>query len=408
MAVRPFAPVVHSDKEKQKRTPSVSVLFITIAIATVAGFFAGTYHVQILGFVAPIFHTNVYGGTLDDSTLQKTYQDLKSHFDGTLSDKTLLDGAIHGMVNAAGDQYTVYMNKSEATAFNNDLSGNIGAGIGAEIALRNNLVTIVGVLPNNPAEQAGLQAGDTITAVNGQSTAGLSVDLAVAKIKGEAGTTVKISILRAGVAKDYTLTRATINDPSVTSSVSDGVGTITITRFDTETGDLAQTAAEGLKGQGVKAIILDLRDNGGGYLQAAQQVAGLWLNNQTVVTERTNGKIVETLTSGDNAILHGLPTVVLVNGNSASASEIVAGALQDHGAAKLVGVQTFGKGSVQQILGLPDGAQLKVTIAKWYTPNGKNINQQGITPNVIATLTQADLDAGHDPQVAAALKVLGQ
>jgi len=189
--------------------------------------------------------------------------------------------------------------------------------------------------------------------------------------------------------------------------VTNGVGTLTISRFDSETGTLARAAARDFKSQGVKAIILDLRGNGGGYLTAAQDVAGLWLDNQVVVSERTNGKVVDELKSGSDAILSGIHTVVLVNAGSASASEIVAGALQDHGVAKLVGEKTFGKGSVQKLIALPEGAQLKVTVARWYTPNGKNITKEGITPDITATLAQKDVDAGVDPQLDAAKKELG-
>ena len=153
---------------------------------------------------------------------------------------------------------------------------------------------------------------------------------------------------------------------------------------------------------------MDLRYNGGGYVDAAQDVAGLWLDGKVVVTERAGGQVISTLKSGNNALLAGIPTVVLVNSGSASASEIVAGALQDYKVAKLVGERTFGKGSVQKLIKLPEGAELKVTIARWYTPNGKNITTDGINPDISASYTQADADAGQDPQLEAAKKELGQ
>ncbi|HUC96528.1 MAG TPA: S41 family peptidase, partial [Candidatus Saccharimonadales bacterium] len=248
---------------------------------------------------------------------------------------------------------------------------------------------------------------DVILKVNGQSTVGWTVDKAVGLVKGDPGTTVTLTIQRGDTIKDYTITRETINDPSVESSVTNGVGTMTITRFDSETGDLASLAAQGFKKQGVKAVIVDLRDNGGGFVNAATDVAGLWLNNKVVVTERKGSSIIDTLRTGDDAILENIPTAVLVNGNTASASEIVAGALQDYHVAKLVGDKTFGKGSVQELISLAGGAQLKVTIAKWYTPNGKNISKEGITPDVSVSLTQTDVNNGTDPQLAAAMKLLG-
>ncbi|MDB5167458.1 MAG: putative carboxyl-terminal protease [Candidatus Saccharibacteria bacterium] len=397
----------HAHTLKAKKVVSANALFLIIAGTVILGFFVGTQSNQIMAFIGPVFGIKTYAGNIDLSSLQATYQALKANYDGKLSDQTLIDGANKGMVAAAGDTYTLFMNAKDAATFADDLSGNIGGGIGAEISIRSGKVTIIGVLKGDPAVNAGLQAGDTVLTINDESTTGMTVDQAVAKIRGDVGTTVKISISRAGETKDFTVTRATITSPSVTSSVAGGIGTLTISRFDSETSSLARAAAQDFKTQGVKAIILDLRDNGGGYVDAAQDVLGLWLDNKVVVTERTNGQVVSTLKSGSNALLAGLPTVVLVNGSSASASEIVAGALQDYKVAKLVGVKTFGKGSVQKLIDLPDGAELKVTIARWYTPNGKNITTQGITPDITATLTQADSDAGKDPQLDAAKKELG-
>jgi len=395
-------------KEKQPRRPlSRSTWFLLFAITAVAGFLAGSYSNQIYAVIAPVFGVKAYAGQLDLSSLQKTYQDLKANYDGTLNNQTLIDGANHGLVSAAGDPYTLYMTAKEADSFNNDLTGNIGGGIGAEISMRSDKLTIIRTLPENPAEKAGLNAGDVIVSVNDVSAAGWTVDQAVAKIRGDPGTTVKVSVQRGTELKDFTITREVVSNPSVSSSVVDGLGTLTISRFDDKTAGLARLAAQDFKNKGVKAVILDLRGNGGGYLAAAQELAGLWLDNKVVVTERINNKTVDTLKSGGDAILAGIPTTVLINAGSASASEIVAGALQDHGVAKLVGEKSFGKGSVQELLPLTGGAQLKVTVARWYTPNGKNINQEGIKPDVAATLTQANIDAGVDPQLDAAKKVLG-
>lgn len=393
---------------KIKRTLPPTAWFVIIALTAVAGYFAGTYSRQIISVVAPAFGIKVYAGQIDLSSLQKVYQDLKANYDGTIDDKALVDGAAHGLVAAINDKYTLYMNASEAKSFNDDLSGNIGGGIGVEVSTRSDNITIISVLAGDPAEASGIKAGDIVTAINGQSIVGETLDQAVLKLRGDVGTTVKITVLRAGTSMDFSVTRAIITSPSVTSSVANGVGTLTITRFDDQTTSLAQAAAQTFVSQHVKSVILDLRDNGGGYVDAAQSVAGLWIDHKLVVTEKTNGKVVSSLTSTGDPLLAGIPTVVLVNGNSASASEIVAGALQDYKIATLVGEKTYGKGSIQQILPLPDGAQVKITIAKWYTPSGKNINEQGITPTVVVDLTQDNLNAGVDPQMAAALKTLGQ
>ena len=390
-----------------KKYLSSAMIFIIVALSIALGYVAGTYHYEIEAAIGPVFGYKSHSGTIDLSSLQQTYSQLAANYDGKLDTATLIQGANRGLVDAAGDVYTTYMSPKESIDFNNGLSGTIGGGIGAVIGMKNNQTTIMSVLKDNPAIEAGLQADDIILKVNDQSTAGWTVDKIVGEIRGESGTTVKLNIQRGSVIQDYTITRAIINNPSVNSSVVDGVGTMTITRFDDETGDLARVAAQDFKNQGVKAIILDLRGNGGGYVSAAVDVAGLWLDNQIVVTERTGNTVKSTLKSGSNAILAGIPTAVLVDGGTASASEIVAGALQDHKAAKLVGEKTFGKGSVQLPIKLDGGAEMKVTIARWYTPNGKNINQQGITPDTTASLTQSDVDKGIDPQLDAAKKLLG-
>ena len=394
-------------KPKRAKTLSSNAWFLILAATAVLGFFGGMNSDKIMSVIAPVFGQKVYAGNIDLSSVEATYRALKANYDGTLDDKTLIEGANKGLVSAAGDTYTLYMNSAEAATFSDDLTGNIGGGIGAEIGTRNNQAYIIRVLKNNPAEKAGLMAGDVITAVNNQPTTGWTVDKTVGQIRGNVGTTVKVTVLRGADNKDFTITRDTITNPSVDSSVVNGIGILTISRFDSETASLARAAAQDFKTQGVKAVILDLRGDGGGYVDAAQDVAGLWLDNQVVVTEKTNGAVVSQLKSGSNPILAGLPTVVLVDAGTASASEIVSGALQDYKVAKLVGEKTFGKGSVQKLLGLPDGAQLKVTIARWYTPSGKNITKEGITPDVTASITQQNVNDGVDPQMDAAKKALG-
>lgn len=394
--------------KKAKRTGlSKNIYFFSIAFAVVVGFVAGTRSNELLATIGPVFGIKVETGTLDLSSVQKTYQALKANYDGTIEPGKLIDGANRGLVEAAGDPYTVYMDAAEATAFEKDLSGDVGAGIGAEIGVRSDQPTILRVLVAHPAEQAGVQAGDVIAAVNDQPAVDWTADEAASEIRGEVGTTVKLAVLRDGEMLQFTITRKTINNPSVSSKVQDGVGILTISRFDNETAALARQAARRFKEQNVRGVVLDLRGNGGGYLTAAQDVAGLWLKDKVVVSERTNGQVTDELKSGNDPVLDGVPTVVLVNGASASASEIVAGALQDYEAATLVGEKTFGKGTVQKLLDLGAGTKLKVTIARWYTPNGKNITEQGIAPNKEVALSAEDVNSGKDPQLSVALKQLG-
>lgn len=391
--------------EKTDRFPVVVKTVVIIAVLGL-GFTLGVYRGQIIGAIAPALGINIYAGTLDLSSVQTAYQTLKANYDGTLDDQALIEGASRGMVEAAGDDYTQYMSKQEADKFNNDLSGAIGGGIGVELSLRKDAVTVVRVLPDNPGAQAGLLAGDIITSINGESNPKWTVDDVVSRIRGEAGTTVKITTIRANEEKEFTLTRAEINNPSVYSSIDGGIGYLTISRFDEQTATLARQAARNFAEQKVKGVVLDLRGNGGGYLVAAQDVAGIWLDKKVVVTERKGDRTVQELRSSSNPILNGIPTVVLVDGSSASASEIVAGALQDNNAATLLGQTTFGKGSVQQLISLPQGAQLKVTIARWFTPKGNNISEKGITPNTIVERTADDVNNGRDPQRDAARQKL--
>lgn len=393
---------VHTMPHTKGKQIARSTLYMLLTLAGIVGFIAGTRSDQLYAAVAPIFGVKVSTDTLDTELLRQTYRQLSANFDGTLDATALSDGAARGLVNAAGDKYTVFMSQSEAEQFNKDLSGEI-SGIGCEIGTRNDQPTVIRVVADSPAEQAGVQAGDVFVSVNGESMNGKDASAVADKVRGDIGTSVKIEFLRGIESKTFTITRAQVTDASVRSKTVDGVGIITMTRFDDQTGTLAEQAATQLKAEGVKGVILDLRGNGGGYLEEARKVAGLWLRDKVVVTEKSGGKTTGTERSSGDAVLDGVKTVVLVNGASASASEIVAGALQDHKAATLVGEKTFGKGTVQKVINLSDGRLLKVTIARWYTPNGKNITKEGITPDKTVELTAADANAGKDPQLDAAL-----
>lgn len=388
-----------------KRPPlalSRTFLFFTVAVALSIGFVGGTRSRELLSVVAPVVGLHVETSTIDLSSVEKTYQALKGNYDGTLSAQDLIDGANRGLVAAAGDRYTVYLDAKDATEFDKGLSGQIGGGIGAEIGIRNDQPTIIRTLADNPAVKAGVHKNDVIVAVNSDSAVGWTAAKTADAIRGDIGTTLKLKVLRGTETKEFNITRANVTNPSVQSSVEDGIGRLTITRFDNDTAQLAKQAAQSFVRQNVKGVILDLRGNGGGYLTAAQEVAGLWVENKVVVSERTNGKETDALKSGDDATLAGIKTVVLVDGNTASASEIVAGALQDYNKATIVGAQTFGKGTVQKVIDLSDGTKLKVTVARWYTPNGKNINEEGITPDTKVEISTKQINNNNDPQLKAA------
>jgi carboxyl-terminal processing protease len=390
-------------EEKTKKwslAPSTAVLVMGVLL--VVGYAAGTRHDQILATVGPALGIKVATGTLDLSSVQNTYRQLSSNFDGDLDENALIQGASKGLVAASGDIHTEYFTKKEAAQFEDDLNGDIGGGIGAEIGVRESKPTVIRTLANTPAEKSGLLAGDQLLAINEEAVGEQTVDQVVKKIRGEVGSTVKLSVLRGDETKEFTITRQTITSPSVTATVDGDIGTLKISRFDRETGNDARIAAQDFKNKGVKKVILDLRDNGGGYLTAAPEVAGLWLNNKVVVSERVKGKTQGEQRSGSNPLLEGLPTVVLVNGGTASASEIVTAALKEYGVASVVGEKTYGKGTVQEMKDLNDGALLKVTIQRWFTPKGNNVDKKGINPDQVVKLTKDDVNANKDPQLDAA------
>ncbi len=390
-------------KKRPVRQIRLTTAVVTALLVGVFGYIAGTRSQQI---IAQLFTSSSSPAQLDFTSLNNLYSVLRSKHDGELDAAKLLDGAKHGLVDAVGDPYTVYLNAEEAKEFDSDLNGTF-QGIGAELGKVDAKLTVQGIIGDSPAQKAGLKVNDVILKVNDEDVTSLTVGAAVQKIRGEKGTTVKLSVLRGDTPMEFTITRDTITSPSVTSEILDGnIGYMRISRFSEDTSGLARKAAEEFKSKGVSKVILDLRGNGGGLLTSSQEVAGLWLNNKVVVSERRNGIVTDTLRSGTNPVLEGIKTVVLVDGSSASASEIVAGALKDNGAATLVGEKTFGKGSVQIVVDLGDGSQLKVTVARWYTPNGKNINKEGIVPDKIVTISDADIAASRDTQKEAALELL--
>lgn len=395
----------HRQGKTVRMSTTISIVLIVAVIAFIGGMRANDLIILLSNS-----ENKGAPSQLDFSSLQQVYSKLREEYNGNINANQLIDGAKKGLVASLGDPYTVYFTNSEASQFFGDLEGTF-QGIGAELDKKNNQLVIVSTIDNSPAQKAGIQAGDAIVKVNDQDTSSWSVDQAVAAIRGNKGTTVKLGIVRNNQEQDITITRDEITSPSVTHSEdSNNIGYLRISRFDQgDTSSLATKAAQEFKDKGVKGIVLDLRGNGGGYLTAAQDVASLWLNNKEIVQERRGTVVQQTLTSGSNPVLAGIPTVVLVDGGSASASEIVAGALHDNGVAKLVGVKTFGKGSVQNIEQLPSGGDLKVTIALWYTPGGKNINKAGIQPDVNVPISDDDIKNGRDPQKDKALQlVMGQ
>ena len=393
--------------DRDKKQVKLSTLIAVSGIAMIIGFIGGTRKEEVLNLLSPIFGIKKTASSLDLSSVQNTYRVLAEKFDGNLDTAKLIEGASKGLVEATGDEHTIYMDAAEAEEFNKSLSGDVGAGIGVQVGMRNNLPTVVRALKNNPAIKAGILAGDVIVEVNGESVSGKTIDEITTKIKGEVGTTVKIKISRNGEEKEFSITRATISNPSVELEISGEIAILTISRFDGETGALAKKYAQEIKQKGISKVILDLRGNGGGYVTAAQSVASLWLEkNKLIVTEKKGSQIIDEIRSTGDNILSGVETIVLADQGSASASEIVVGALKDNKVAKIYGKTTYGKGSVQEPVDINSGALLKVTVAKWYTPSGKNLNGEGISPDQEVELTADDINSGNDPQMTSAKDAL--
>ena len=373
--------------------------FLTLVIVAIVSFVAGARSDALFANVASVFGVRTSNKTIDLSSVQKTYQELVANYDGKLDTQKLIYGANRGLVEAAGDPHTTYMDPDETKEFDKSLSGQIGGGIGAEIGLRNNKPTIIKPLENSPAQKAGVKAGEVIVKVNDEASSDWSVEKVVSKIRGEVGTSVKLTLLSDGKTREVSVVRQNIVSPAVESEIDGEIGILKVNRFGDDTVSLSRKYASEFVDKGVKKVILDLRNNPGGTVGAAQGLLGIWLDNQIAMTERRGSEIVKTLRTTGTPILGNMKTVVLINGNSASASEITAGALREYGKATLVGQKSYGKGSVQIVLGLPGGSQMKVTEARWYTPKGKNIDKTGIEPDVKVDLSSDDVNNNVDPQM---------
>jgi len=335
----------------------------------------------------------------------------QEYVDQPVNDTTLMEGAISGMMQSLGDPHSTYMNPQEFTDATSQLAGSY-AGIGALVDTNGQLLTITKPFPDSPAEKAGLQAGDQVIALDSQDVTSLLPEAVRQKVLGPEGTTVTLTIQRPGQEApfDVEITRAIIVVPSVTSKMLENkIAYVQISTFgDSTAKDLHKQLAD-LMAQKPKALILDLRNNGGGYLDTGVQVASEFISSGVIVSEkagdanRTPYKAIK----GGLATRQSLPMIVLVNGYSASASEIVAGALQDTGRAKLLGETTYGKGTVQNWVPLSDNqGAVRVTIARWLTPNGNTIDKKGLTPDIVVKMTADDINANLDPQLDAAVKQL--
>ncbi len=330
------------------------------------------------------------------------------HFGEQIDDQKLLYGALSGIVSALKDPYSVFFDPETTKKFNDELAGTF-QGIGAEIGMKKDLIVVVAPLPNSPAERAGIHAGDVLLAIDDKETGGMSTDAAVSLIRGKKGTVVKLTIYREGLKepKEISITRDDIKMEAVTWKLTDRIAYIKIAHFNADTTPLFGRALKELLPQNPKGLIIDLRNDPGGYLDSAVEVTSEWVpKGSLIVVQHSSDTEEEQFTSEKNPRLEHMPTVVLINGGSASASEIMSGALQDYGKATLVGEKTFGKGSVQNYEPLRDGSSIKITIAEWLTPKRRMINKQGIEPDIKVERTREDYEANRDPQLDRAMSIL--
>jgi len=396
------------------RTPAKIIIFSVLIVGVAIGFGGGFIFakatgsewgmvkefpniVKVLGETEPTF-----------DLLKEGVEVINAKYANGVTEKDLIYGAMKGMVEALGDPYTVFMEPPDAKIFKDNVGGAF-EGIGAEIGVRDGVLTVISPLKDSPAERAGLKAGDKILKVDETETADLSLDAAVQIIRGPKGTTVVLTVAREGNEEnlEISIVRDTIKIPNIKfEEKEDDIAYIQLYHFtEKATKDFRDTADEVLRSD-AKRIILDLRNNPGGFLEVAVDIAGWFLDpGLTVVTEDRGGKGENEVyrTDGSAGLLE-YPLVILVNQGSASASEILAGALRDHRGVILVGEKTFGKGSVQELTSLSDKSSIKITVAKWLTPNGVSIQEDGLMPDFEVKMTQEILDLDGDVQLEKAIE----
>ena len=388
--------------EWKPRKINLSTSIITSFIFLVAGFFVGSNWQFILTNFSPYIGFRKSEQANWDS-LNELYTELKSFYDGEVTEDNALTGAKRGIAAALDDPYTTYLTAKEGDEFLSDLNGEINeAGVGMELTFRNNRTVVVRTLPDNPARKAGIKPGDRIVKINDENVDGKTTEDVAKKLRGKAGDKVKVEVLRGADTLTFEMTREKINNVSADISYSDKTAIISVYRFAEDTGSLVRKLAEQAKAKQVDKVILDLRNNGGGYVSAAGEMLSLWLNGgDKYMIEKSihNDDKTDYVPRGKNPIFKDIKTIVLINRSTASASEIVAGALKDYQKATIVGMTSFGKGVMQTMLNLSDGGKLKVTTAHWYTPNGSSINKTGIKPDVEIDRTVQDITEDKDPQL---------
>lgn len=346
-------------------------------------------------------------------TLSQFRSELEKKYIGEINDEELIEGAVKGYVDALGDPYTTYYTKKEMKTIMEETNGNfVGIGVYMTKDLEKNAILIIKPIENSPAEKAGILPGDLITKVDDVEYTGDKLEEASNKIRGEEGTKVKLEIYRNGETKTFELTRTKVVVSHVTTKVlNNDIGYIAISDFEGECASEFETKYKQLEKQGIKKLIIDIRNNGGGIVDEALKIANMLVDKDSTLLITKDKSDKEEITKATEKPIINMPTVVLVNGYSASASEILAGALKDNGKATLVGTKTYGKGIIQELHQLSDGSGLKITVSEYYTPNHSAIHKIGITPDVEIDLSedvkqQTTIQEKDDNQLQKAIEIL--
>jgi carboxyl-terminal processing protease len=410
-----------SQKNSAKKIGAVLLIIALVAISFGIGLHVGSARALASIESQPALPNAMASAstTADFSTFWKVWNLLDENYVPTpdhpnVSDQQKVWGAIEGLAQSYGDPYTVFFPPQENQDFQDEITGDFG-GVGMEVGLKDGVITVIAPLKGTPAQLAGIKAGDAILKIGTTSTADLTLDDAINMIRGAVGTSVTVSVLSSGDTepRSVSMIRTIINAPIVDTKVlPNGVFDINLYEFSENSPQLFENALNQYINSGDHKLIIDLRGDPGGYLEAAVDIGSWFLaKGQVIVTEDTGGHGQNTVYTSQGYAgldLKDLRMVVLVDDGSASAAEILAGALQEHGVAKLVGTETFGKGSVQELIPVTSDTSLKVTIARWLTPNGTSISDHGLTPDDVVNISQQDVNQGKDPQLDAAEKILNQ
>lgn len=399
---------------KTLRSKSTISTFLAVLLFFILGIYLGAHNCPYIDRITMVSNKETPTAIQTDfspfwkvwDTIDQKYPDAKN-----TDAQARVYGAISGLVGSLNDPYSEFFNPEETKSFEDDIAGSF-VGIGLEVGIKDKVLTIIAPLKDTPGYKAGLKSGDKILKIDKTVTSNLSIEQAVDLMRGEKGTTVTLTILRNGETKPRVIpiVRDVINVPTLETKVRpDGIFVITLNSFSANSANLFRNALKQFVGTKSDKLILDLRGNPGGYLDAAVDMASWFLpSGKPVVLEDYGNNQKENIyrSAGYNIFNNNLKFVILIDGGSASASEILSGAMQDYGLAKLVGEQSYGKGSVQEVVNVTPDTILKITVAKWLTPKGTSISEKGLTPDYVVDLTQKDVDAKQDPQMDKAVQLL--